>query len=271
MSTSTAEQRRRELLAERERINQELAALDALTQPAGGTPALDTLLEQVEPSQPAEPEHKDGRRAGGRPVRGIILDLLDDLGVATYTRELMHFARAAHGLRIPADRFGSIRQKERDAYDASRGRTVFIGCALTHRGESVKRLLIRSDWDLVDRVVAPTTGRHQFLKVTARLVDIAIDRRETIADWDAFRILVGDHVRDVPGLSFQRESWTPEAWRDALAAMLPAIAERDAQARAQIALRLQNTMPERNLIFGTEERVDPEPRLVAPIRAEHFV
>jgi hypothetical protein len=256
MSTDNVEARRQSLLIQRQQIDRELAALE-------GAPESSPLPE---PSR----ARSDGRKTGGRPVRGIVLDVLDDLAVPTYTRELMHYVRAGYGIGIPADRFGSLRHKEREAYDAARGRTVFIGSALTVRGESIKRLLIRSDWNLADRVVAPTTGRRQFLRITKRLIEIALTRHDAIADWDAFRILVGDHVRDIPGIVFRRDDWKPEAWHEVVESVLLEIEERDAQARAQVALRLQNTMSERDLIFGTEDRVDPEPRIVAPIRAEHF-
>ena len=107
-------------------------------------------IVRAEVTEPAE------RR---RPLRQQVLDALDLLGVAALSREVQAFLGAVYGDDLDPTRFGSLRREEMRSYDnKSRPRALFICYGLTERGEAIKRLLCRSDWPLVERVVAPTTG-----------------------------------------------------------------------------------------------------------------
>lgn len=173
-------------------------------------------IEQLKSELLSLDEPKAEKRRGGRPVRGLLLDALDDLGLPAYSREAQQFLRSVTGEWIEPTRFSSLRMKERDAFDRKAGRTVYMGCAITERGEAVKRLLVRSDWLLEDRVVASTTGRCQYLRMTEKLCTIFLERLSIITDESTFRLLIADHARDLPGVNFRRDRWEPEKWRERL-------------------------------------------------------
>jgi hypothetical protein len=237
--------RREQIREEINRLVGELTALGDST-PAGGKLALD------------EP-----RASKGRPLRQQVLDSLEILGVAALSREIQAFLAAVYGDDVDPTRFGSIRREEMKSYDsATRPRTLYIAYGLTERGEAIKRLLCRSDWPLEERVVAPTTGRVQHLRITLRLCEFALKERDHVARQDALDIMVADHARDLPGVPFTRGQFPFELWRARAAVLLDETLERDHAARKAIARRLRLRNDERLHLFGTEKqaqdtRIDP--------------
>ena len=66
------------------------------------------------------------------------------------------YIEARTGDKIQPTRFGVLARDERNSFNSSRTRPVYLGFALTSvRGEAIKRLLVRSDWELERRIVAP--------------------------------------------------------------------------------------------------------------------
>jgi hypothetical protein len=198
----------------------------------------------------------------GRPVRALILDSLEDLRWPSYTRELGLYCQARYGRAIPPTRFGTLATDEIKSYQ--RGRrpsTVWLCFGLTsNRAESIRRLWGRSDWPLEQRVVAPTTGRVQHLKLTARLCEIALEVADTAADPDMLRIIAADHARDLPGVKFRRGDFPLENWRDLARELLSKAEPTDEQARQDAAGSISR-LPELHQLFGVFETVEGHGRV----------
>jgi hypothetical protein len=133
---------------------------------------------------------------------------------------------------------------------SKRPRPVWLSFGLTYdRHVPIKRLLGRSDWPLASRIVAPTTGRVQHLKITARLCDLALGSDETVAEPDMLRIIAADHAQDLPGVAFKRGTFELERWRDVAWRLLADLEPRDREIREESADRLSHR-PESYQLFG---------------------
>jgi hypothetical protein len=187
-----------------------------------------------------------------RPFRGLVLDSLDDLNVLAYSRELTLYVQARYGRRVTSSRFGSLAADEQRTFTAGRPRSVYLTHALTaQRGEAIKRLWGRSDWPLEDRIVAPTTGRVQHLKVTAALARLAMD--EPGGDSGMLKILAADHARDLPGAKVRRGAFDLDEWRIIAEGLLTELEGRDHELRIAAATHLAATLTAREQLFGADE------------------
>ena len=202
----------------------------------------------------------------------MTLDALDDLGWPAYSRELMLYLRARYGRMVNSTRFGTLGSDEitafgkRDLGNEARAlndgvrrpgpRAVWLCFSLTFdRGEAIKRLWARSDWSLERRIVAPTSGRIQHLKLTKRLAELALEAGETAADPLSMKIIAADHARDLPGVTFRRGDFPLELWRDTAARMLEELEPRDHEARQKAARKLSQ-LPDRFQLFGIPDVVE---------------
>lgn len=203
-----------------------------------------------------------------RPVRLELLDCLEDLDWMAYTREIAQYSSARTGREITPTRFGSLVKDEVHSYAATRAtRPTWLCFGLTHdRFEPIKRLLGRSDWPLEKRIVAPTSGRIQHLKLTARLCELAIEKSESFADAEMLRIIAADHARDLPGIKFKRGEFDLERWRDVATEQLQELLPRDEELRREAAARFEKA-PEQQQLFGKPEVIDLEPGISQETRA----
>lgn len=189
------------------------------------------------------------------PLRDTVLDLLADVGVAAYSRELMLLLRARNGREVPASRFGPLASDEAATVEKGRPRPVYLCHGLTaERGEAIKRLWARSDWPLAERVVAPTSGRVQHLRMTISLCRLA-DEHERVVDAEMMYQLAIGHVIDLPGMKVRRDDVDLAAWRlraeDLLAELLP----EDEERRMLAAGELERRLTPAELLFGAQERL----------------
>jgi hypothetical protein len=218
----------------------------------------------------AEAGEVEGTPAGsltkGRPVRALVLDALEDLGWPAYTREIALYCQARYGRVLSPTRFGTLASDEVKSYvKGKRPQTVWLCFGLTStRGEAIRRLWARSDWPLDRRIVAPTTGRIQHLRLTARLCEIAMEAEDTAADPGMLRIIAADHARDLPGLKFRRGEFPLEQWRDLAVDLLSKAEGIDADARREGARRFHH-VPELQQLFGAVEPVEGVDR-IRPLR-----
>jgi hypothetical protein len=191
-------------------------------------------------------------------VRSVVLDALDDLQLPSYTRELAGYCKARYGRQIPPTRFGTLASDEMKAFLArSRPRSVWLAFALTYdRAEPIKRLWTRSDWPLDQRLVAPTTGRVQFLKMTARLCELA--QEAGAADPEMMRIIAADHARDLPGVQFKRGTFDLDAWRSLALEHLSKLEPRDAELRHEAAAKWATKLRGANLLFGAPQLLETD-------------
>lgn len=258
-------QRREELLQWRNNLKGMLGDLDLLIAEEERRRSPDTTVAALSISDSADgaamparaqPEFAEApARRQGRPLRAVVLDALEDIGWPTYSRELSQVSSAWFGRAIQPERFGSLASDEAKAFqralEGSRVRPVWLCFALTHdRHQPIKRLWGRSDWPLEWRIVAPTSGRIQHLKLTASLCELA--QREGAANPEMMAIIAADHARDLPGVRVQRGRFELEAWRTTALELLHELEPRDAETRAESAARLRERGPFTQL-FGVPE------------------
>ena len=216
---------------------------------------LDRIEAQLDESSPPLPSPERQRpKIARRPVRDMLLDCLSDIGLPSYSQQLAIYARARYGRRIALTRFSSLSRDEENAARNNRIREVWLCHGLTfERGEPIRRLWARSDWPLHDRIVAPTTGRILFLRMTARLAELAT-RDETIAaDSQMLKYLAADNARDL-GLPFKRGEFPLDAWRESALTQLEPLLADDRQARIEAAKRLAEELPRLAHLFGRPSR-----------------
>jgi hypothetical protein len=198
-------------------------------------------------------------RAGSRPVRLQVLDCLEDLKWMAYAREIAQYSAARYGREITPTRFGPLVKDEVSSYLKRSNRPVWLCFALTHdRFEPIKRLLCRSDWPLESRIVAPTSGRIQYLKLTSRLCELAMEAEKVAVDSMMLKIIAADHARDLPGVKVKRGEFHLEAWRDATMEILTQLEKRDLELRQDAADRLKKKR-EFHQLFGVPDLVNLEP------------
>lgn len=252
---TTSEERRLRLRIEQLEEQLRAAGVDV---PAASGPA----------SSPASrhPGPIDAAGSGKRPLRALVLDLLDDLGTSAYSREISQILEATTARKVPPTRFGALSADEERAFLSSRPRPVYLAHCLTYeRAEPIKRLWARSDWPLSERLVGPTTGRVRHLRTTVRLCEMAAAAQARGQDATMLSILAADHASDVPGVRVKRGTFELDQWRAGALAALTELEPRDRQARAEAAAAL-SWMPEHHLLFGPPQLValndDPTPRVL---------
>lgn len=201
-------------------------------------------LEKRSSSKPAD---------RGRPLRDLVLDLLQDAGTPLNSLLLANIVRPLFGRDVPATRFGTLANDEAKSYDSSRARPVYLCHCLTHdKGQAVKRFWARSDWDLADRVIGPMTGRVHFLKGAAWTINLArlVDAGQLAADKpEVLHYVAADQARDA-GLIVKRGEFPYEDWMGAISVALERHAEADRDVRVAAAVDLASRLPEREQLFG---------------------
>lgn len=214
------------------------------------------LLQLVQRALTEDERPAKGAQVGTRPVRAHVLDVLDDLQWPAHTREIAKYAAARYGRDIPPTRFGTLASDEIKSFLAQRRpRAVWLGFALTYdRAEPIKRLWTRSDWPLEWRIVAPTSGRVQFLKMAARLCELAAT--ESASDPEMMRIIAADYARDLPGVQFKRGSFDLNGWRELALESLIKLEPRDEEIRVEAAARWAPRLTGSKLLFGMPEVID---------------
>jgi hypothetical protein len=189
-------------------------------------------------------------RSSRRPIRDVVLDCLLDLGLPAYSQQIAIYAKARFGRDIPSTHFGALSRDEERAARGSRPREVWLCHGLTFdRGEAIRRLWARSDWPLHERVVAPTTGRVLYLRMTARLAELASGDQWQAHDPEKLNYLTADNARDL-GLRFRRGEFPFQTWRESALAQLTAIEAEDQETRMAAAERLARELPPISQLFG---------------------
>lgn len=205
-----------------------------------------TLKARLRPSI-----RESGSRGAGRGIRDVVLDVLHMLQCVAYSQQIAGLARAFFGREIAPTRFGTLSRDEERAYGGKRSspRTAWLCHALTYdQGEPIRRLWARSDWPLADRIVGPLTGRVIYLRLAARLAELA-SQSEWATDPELLKYIVADAARDlVPG--FKRGLFPLDDWRNAALAQLASVEEEDAALRREAADRLEQQLSSEQLLFG---------------------
>src|SRR5687768_4897519 len=113
------------LIAKRDQLLKELQHVEAQLATRSGP--------KKTPPAPAE--------ASPRPVRGLVLDALHDIGSLSYSQTLGFFLRARYARTVAATRFGTLAKDEEKSFKSARPRAVWLCHGLTfNSGEAVRRL-----------------------------------------------------------------------------------------------------------------------------------
>jgi hypothetical protein len=189
----------------------------------------------------------------GRPLRDVVLELLQDAGTPLNSLLLANIVRPLFGRDVPATRFGTLANDEAKSYDSSRARPVYLCHCLTNdKGQAVKRFWARSDWDLAERIIGPMTGRVHFLAGAAWIINLArlVDAGELAADSrEVLHYVAADQARDA-GLAVKRGEFPYEDWIGAISVALERHAEADRELRVAAAAELAARLSEREQLFG---------------------
>lgn len=141
-------------------------------------------------------------RAGQRPMRELVLDIIDELGVPCPPRVVSEFALACMDLHLPVARFASLRRDEERAYRKEPGaRPAWVVPAVSLIGFSaIPRLVASSVWELERRLIGPRTLRVNHLKtqlaILRRLSSMGTSDKRAASDLGA---MLYRYARNVPG------------------------------------------------------------------------
>lgn len=224
------------------------------------------LLQEVQRIDRALADPEEGRPTPRRSLREIVLDMLEDAGVMLHSRTLSQLVRARYDREIKSTRFGTLASDEEKAYRAGRPRSVFLCHGLTHdRGEPIKRLWARSDWDLEDRLVASGTGRVIFLRTAVWLIGLAEEGTTAWARPELLQYLAADAARDL-GFAVRKGDRSFARWRKAAERELERLAPGDEEARREAAERLEGRLKSDQRLFGASEDLTVLPGTIGPWR-----
>jgi hypothetical protein len=203
-----------------------------------------------------EQKVKPQSRDKARPLRDLVLDLVQDAGAPLNSLLLASVIRPLQGRTIPATRFGTLSNDEAKSFDSSRARPVYLCHCLTHdQGQAVKRFWARSDWPLPERVMGPMTGRILFLQGAAWTINLArlVEAGELVADNpEVLKYVAADQARDA-GLSVKRGEFPYEAWLATIADAIDRHIGEDRALRETAAVVLASRLDDRERLFGTRK------------------
>lgn len=181
-------------------------------------------------------------RSGQRPIREVVLDILDEVGVPVSPGTLSECGAVWSAMSIPAGRFASIRRDEHNAYRRdSLTRPVWLVPALNAFGfRAIPRLVASSDWEPERRLIGPRTLRVNHLKTVLALLRRQAALSQTGVSESSKRLseLLLRYARSVPGAVTNGGDLSTEQIRQAADAELGAIESMDLADRKSAAVEL---------------------------------
>lgn len=199
------------------------------------------IVQELKLSELERPERYGSynARSGQRPIREVVLDILDELGVPSSPGTLSECGAVWSGMSIPAGRFASIRRDEHNAYRRDQlARPVWLVPALNAYGfRAIPRLIASSIWEPERRLIGPRTLRVNHLKTVLALLRRLAALSQTGAS-DRLSELVQRYARSVPGAVSNGGEINPEQIRKAANAELAAIESLDFADRKGAAVEL---------------------------------
>src|SRR5260370_4341739 len=199
------------------------------------------IIQELKFSDLEKPERYGSynARSGQRPIREVVLAILDELGVPSSPGTLSECAAVWSGMLIPAGRFASIRRYEHNAYRRdSFSRPVWLVPALNAYGfRAIPRLIASSVWEPERRLIGPRTLRVNHLKTVLALLRRLAALSQTGSS-ERLSELLQRYARSVPGAVTNGEEINPEQIRQAADAELAAIESLDFADRKGAAVEL---------------------------------
>ncbi len=170
-------------------------------------------------------------RSGQRPIREVVLDILDELGVPSSPGTLSECAAVWFGMLVPAGRFASLRRDEHSAYRRdSLARPAWLVPALNARGfRAIPRLVVSSVWEPERRLIGPRTLRVNHLKTVFALLRRLTVLNQTKASGSSDRLLelLRRYARSIPGATSTADEIDTDQIREAAQSELDAIESLD--------------------------------------------
>jgi hypothetical protein len=210
-------------------------------------------------------------RAGQRPMREQVLDILDELGVPNSPRVISEYALACLGIDLPVPRFASLRRDEERAFRKDPlSKPAWVVPALNMTGFApIPRLVASSVWPVERRLIGPRTLRTNhllsLLALLKRAANLA-DEKEVVAATPGSgktHLLLGiifRFARSVPGGWAVAGEPDLEGIRAATEAELQSIVADDEMERKQAAEKLAK-LPEDRQIWGLPALVKSETQI----------
>lgn len=208
------------------------------------------ILRELATLEAAEAQAPPAARRAARPMRELVLDALDEIGLPCYTQQLISFIEARYGRKFSSTRFGTLSVDEERAHARGTARVVWLAHGLTFdRAEPVKRLWARSDWPLECRVVTPYFLHVLSLRSAARFSQLALQADAAAADPHLLRRMAADHARGL-GVKVKFGEFKPQEWHSLAKARLEAVEHRDADLLRQAGREMTRTLSDAELLFG---------------------
>jgi hypothetical protein len=198
---------------------------------------------------PARPKSGAARPAERRPLRELVLDVLNDAGAPLNSLLIASVFRPVYKRDVPSTRFGTLSADEQRSFDSTRPRPVYLCHCLTHdRGQAMKRFWARSDWPLEERLIGPMTGRVLFLKGATWIIRLAQTAGEG-TDADQLRFVAADQARDA-GCQVKRGEFPFNDWITQIQGQIERYFADDRAVRLGASAELAARLDERALLFG---------------------
>jgi hypothetical protein len=192
-------------------------------------------------------------RSGQRPMREVVLDILDEIGVPCSPGTLSECSAVWAGIWLPAGRFASVRRDEQTAFARdAHSRPAWLVPALNAVGfRAIPRSVASSVWEPERRLIGPRTLRVNHLKTVLALLRRLSALRQSGSSPSEERLaeLLQRYARSVPGAVASGEEMNPDRIQQAAEAELAAIEPLDADDRKAAALELLK-VPPYNQLWG---------------------
>jgi hypothetical protein len=192
-------------------------------------------------------------RSGQRPMRELVLDILDEIGVPCSPGTLSECAAVWTGIQLPASRFASLRRDEQVAFGRdSQSRPAWLVPALNAFGfRAIPRSLACSVWESERRLIGPRTLRVNHLRILLALLRRLGTLRQSGSSAQEERLsgLLQRYARSVPGALTTGEDSDLDQIRQAAEGELDAIELLDGTDRKNAAVELQK-LPAHQQLWG---------------------
>jgi hypothetical protein len=191
-----------------------------------------------------------GTLPGQRPIRELVLDTLDEVGVPAAPRLISDVALAVHGWTLPPERFASLRRDEERAYDkAPTSRPAWVVPAINALGlTAIARIVAHSAWEPERRIIGSRTLRTNHLGTLVSLLRI-VKAGAGRPPSPQLTALIARHAESVPGALEPGESPDFGRIREAAEAELTRIEPADLAERRAAAERLSE-LSDRYRLWG---------------------
>jgi hypothetical protein len=204
-----------------------------------------------------------GRERDPRPLRSLVLEILDTAGVPLYSSQLAELLLALYAVDVAPERFGTLAADERRSYEQAserhgsrppRRRVWLCHTVSEVDGQfvGVRRCWAAGDWPLRERVVLAPDDLNLLCRQVARFSDLALQLGLTSSAGRAWaRQAMETPIVESAKPSELAELGMAEAVARAGSAARGRIPSTEPAARRSLAARLQNA-PQFVQLFGEQ-------------------